>query len=229
MASFLRPLTSGVACCRSLSTTLLRFDKPKPNPTLVEPQFFDFPENFGKMGELRPKSRPGRSWTEEELRLKSNSDLHKLWYVCLKERNMLLTMFKAYASKARSFPNPERIDRVNETMRNVEAVVHERNDAYFRLETGDSADMPKRKITSFMGFTYEKSAEEHYLPPQPGEKEYEVPYLDDDAYMMQKLWNEKEYMKELERQDYERLDKELPDERRKFSKSVRKWVDRVQE
>lgn len=52
---------------------------------------------------------------------------------------------------------------------------------------------------SFWLSLFRKPAEEHYLPPQPGEKEYEVPYLDDDAYMMQKLWNEKEYMKELER------------------------------
>lgn len=41
-------------------------------------QFFDDEANFGK-AELRPKHRPGRSWTAEELRLKSNSDLHKLW------------------------------------------------------------------------------------------------------------------------------------------------------
>ena len=43
-----------------------------------------------------------------------NDNVRLFRYVCLKERNMLLTMFKAYASKARSFPNPERIDRVNE-------------------------------------------------------------------------------------------------------------------
>ncbi|KAE9417136.1 hypothetical protein Angca_008174, partial [Angiostrongylus cantonensis] len=78
-------------------------------------QFFDDEENFGK-SELRPKKRPGRSWSEDELRLKSNSDLHKLWYICLKERNMLLTMQTAYVSNARSMPNPERIDRVNEVM-----------------------------------------------------------------------------------------------------------------
>lgn len=40
-------------------------------------------------------------------------------------------------------------------MRNLESVVHERNDAYFRLETGDGADPPMRTVTSFAGFTYQ--------------------------------------------------------------------------
>ncbi|PIC52683.1 hypothetical protein B9Z55_002685 [Caenorhabditis nigoni] len=166
-------------------------------------QFFDDEANFGK-AELRPKARPGRSWTEEELRLKSNSDLHKLWYVCLKERNMLITMKKAHVSRARNMPNPERIDRVQESMDRIEAVVHERNDAVFKLETGESADPRKRTITSFAGFTYEKQATEHYSPPQPGKKESETPYLDDDAYMMQKLWQEKEFLKNRDRLDDEK-------------------------
>uniref|UniRef100_A0A914S110 Uncharacterized protein n=1 Tax=Parascaris equorum TaxID=6256 RepID=A0A914S110_PAREQ len=224
---------------------------------------------------------------------------------------MLLTMEQAYSRRARYMPNPERLDRVAESMRNVEAVIHERNDAFFRLETGDGADPPLRTVTSFAGFTYKsvnlfsfgqlytllmlmfvndireyitcicslyslkmewerishcrtmaprfvqinvcqmssfgipkrvldvrltrpfetennftlslacltsitllddqydssvlsrltihfcrKPATEHYLPAEvTGTKEYEVPYLDDDAYMMQKLWNEKEHGK----------------------------------
>ncbi|CAJ0600824.1 unnamed protein product [Cylicocyclus nassatus] len=161
-------------------------------------QFYDDEANFGKT-ELRPKKRPGRAWTADELRLKSNSDLHKLWYVCLKERNMLLTMRNACVERARSMPNPERIDRVNETMENIQAVVHERNDAYYRLETGEGADPPMRTVTSFMGFTYKKQAEEHLEPPDENSVDTEVPFLDKDAYMMQKLWKEKEFMKERDR------------------------------
>ncbi|KJH49006.1 RNB-like protein [Dictyocaulus viviparus] len=112
---------------------------------------------------------------------------------------MLFTMQAAYVSVARSMPNPERIDRVNETMNNIESVVHERNEAYYRLETGDGADPPLRTVTSFMGFTFKKPAEEHLEPPNECVKEYEVPYLDSDAYMMQKLWAEKEFLKERDR------------------------------
>uniref|UniRef100_A0A0R3RPT5 Large ribosomal subunit protein uL29m n=1 Tax=Elaeophora elaphi TaxID=1147741 RepID=A0A0R3RPT5_9BILA len=166
-------------------------------------EFFDNPANYGK-DELDEKNKPGRPWSKDELRLKSNTDLHKLWYVLLKERNMLLTMQEACVKKARRMPNPDRIEKVAESMCNLESVVHERNDAYFRLETGDGADPPMRTVTSFAGFTYEKRATEHLTPPdKQNKKEYEVPYLDDDAYLMQKLWAEKEHAKQRDALDDE--------------------------
>lgn len=40
-------------------------------------------------------------------------------------------------------------------MSNIEFVVHERNNAFIKLETGDNASPPMRTVTSFMGFTYQ--------------------------------------------------------------------------
>jgi len=185
-------------------------------------------KNLG-VGELRVKDRPGRAWSTEELRLKSNSDLHKLWYVLLKEKNMLLTMKFMRESRALVFANPERLDKVKESMENLESVVHERNDAVLRLETGDGSSPPERTITSFLGFTYKKIAEEHYEPFEvTKKKEYEMPYLDDDAYLLQKLFNEKQEMKRRihEHDEYMRL--MWKGNKNQFKRGLRKVFNRVE-
>ncbi len=94
-------------------------------------EFFDDKSALGEQ-----KIRVGRSWKLDELRLKSSSDLHKLWYVLLKERNMLLTMKQTYDDAYVTMPNDERIDKVAESMENLEEVVKERNRAYYQLECG---------------------------------------------------------------------------------------------
>lgn len=97
-------------------------------------EFFDDPKNYGE-----PKVRSGRAWRQDELRLKSNSDLHKLWFVLYKERNMLYTMQVASNEEKELFPSPERIDKVEESMANLEEVVRERNKAYWQLEVSPCA------------------------------------------------------------------------------------------
>ena len=69
-------------------------------------EFFDNPDNYKEKA-----VRVGRQWFKEELRSKSNADLHKLWFVLLKERNMLLTMEKLYKDEKEPMPNPERIGK----------------------------------------------------------------------------------------------------------------------
>ncbi|KAK4394622.1 39S ribosomal protein L47, mitochondrial [Sesamum angolense] len=53
----------------------------------------------------------GRSWKASELRLKSWDDLHKLWYVLLKEKNMLMTQRQMLHAQNLRFPNPERLPK----------------------------------------------------------------------------------------------------------------------
>ena len=84
---------------KCFSTTLHRHD-------LME--FFDDKSNLKE-----EKIKHGRSWSLDELRLKSNVDLHKLWYILHKERNMLLTMEEYYKKEAEPLPSPERISKVN--------------------------------------------------------------------------------------------------------------------
>ncbi|GAY38917.1 hypothetical protein CUMW_040370 [Citrus unshiu] len=54
----------------------------------------------------------GRSWKASELRLKSWDDLNKLWYVLLKEKNMLMTQQQMLHAQNLKFPSPERIPKV---------------------------------------------------------------------------------------------------------------------
>ncbi|PON61074.1 Ribosomal protein [Parasponia andersonii] len=55
----------------------------------------------------------GRSWKASELRLKSWDDLQKLWYVLLKEKNMLMTQRQMLHAQNLRFPNPERIPKAH--------------------------------------------------------------------------------------------------------------------
>lgn len=61
-------------------------------------------------------------------------------YVLLKERNRLLTMEEEYRHQHELFPNPERIDKVEESMRNIMTVIRERDIAYNLLETGKTGE-----------------------------------------------------------------------------------------
>ncbi|KAJ1415531.1 Ribosomal protein L47, mitochondrial [Sesbania bispinosa] len=68
----------------------------------------------------------GRSWKASELRLKSWDDLHKLWYVLLKEKNMLMTQRQMLHAQNFRFPNPERIPKVRKSMCRIKQVLTER-------------------------------------------------------------------------------------------------------
>ncbi|XP_057672164.1 39S ribosomal protein L47, mitochondrial [Diorhabda carinulata] len=127
--------------------------------------FFDDKKNWGAK-----EVKCGRSWTKEELRLKSNEDLHKLWYVLLKERNMLLTMEEECNAQVKLFPSPERLDKVADSMENLETVVRERNKAYHQLETGETGERPGRVETGAFGIRYYYKMCEYPLPKEMNTK-----------------------------------------------------------
>lgn len=121
-------------------------------------EFFD-EENFWE-----DRVKTGRSWNLDELRIKSNSDLHKLWFVLYKEYNMLLTLQRHAREEMEVMPNEERVDRVEISMENLEFVVRERNKAYFDLEVGETSEQPVYVTHNWMGLLTRRTATQHVMP-----------------------------------------------------------------
>ncbi|KAE9453789.1 hypothetical protein C3L33_14333, partial [Rhododendron williamsianum] len=90
-------------------------------------------------------SLSGRSWKASELRLKSWDDLNKLWYVLLKEKNMLMSQRQMLNAQNLRFPNPERIPKVRKSMCRIKHVLTER--AIEEADPRRSAEM-KRMVNA---------------------------------------------------------------------------------
>ncbi|KAK2581581.1 hypothetical protein KPH14_002090 [Odynerus spinipes] len=171
--------------CALLHTSLPKFD-------LME--FFDDKNNWGK-----DEVKVGRNWKKDELRLKSNEDLHKLWFVLLKERNMLLTMQEACKRADEIFPNPERLDKVEMSMENIESVVRERNRAYHLLETGETGERPARLVSNVLGLKFVYRLRQYPIPQFMNNKWHKKHSFGYGGYAVhkflrlyrEKLWNAK--------------------------------------
>uniref|UniRef100_H2ZFI3 Large ribosomal subunit protein uL29m n=1 Tax=Ciona savignyi TaxID=51511 RepID=H2ZFI3_CIOSA len=94
-------------------------------------EFFDDPKHFG-LRELKS----GSSWSVDLLRRKSTEDLHKLWFVLLKERNMLQTLELHCKTEDEPIPGPDRLEKVAESMSNLRDVLDEREEARNMLLVG---------------------------------------------------------------------------------------------
>ncbi|GBB98282.1 hypothetical protein RclHR1_03190014 [Rhizophagus clarus] len=105
----------------------------------------------------------GRAWTASELRRKSFEDLHKLWYVLLKERNLLGTMWLEAKRWNKIHSQPwseafrERTFKCQKSMARIKHVLSERRIAY---------EYAIRKDSKLFGL--DKAPEPHwsYEPPK---------------------------------------------------------------
>ncbi|XP_005991978.1 39S ribosomal protein L47, mitochondrial [Latimeria chalumnae] len=144
------PKTSLAEQCRSFhSTTIQR--------SLEE--FFDDPKNWG---ETTVKS--GAPWTVELLRAKSSEDLHKLWYVLLKEKNMLLTMEQESKRQRVQMPSPERLRKLERSMLRLNKVLEERESALRLLQTGQEKAQPGEWRKNLLGITHWYRYNEYPIP-----------------------------------------------------------------
>ena len=69
----------------------------------------------------------GRSWKASELRLKSFEDLHKLWFLLIKERNMLLTEKNLARQNGEIMKGFSRFKKVKVSMARLKTVINERS------------------------------------------------------------------------------------------------------
>nr|XP_056705534.1 39S ribosomal protein L47, mitochondrial [Euleptes europaea] len=158
-------------------------------------EFFDDPKN---RGEIEVKS--GDSWTVEQLRGKSSEDLHKLWYVLLKERNMLLTLQQEAKRQSLPMPSPERLEKVETSMERMDQVVQEREDALRLLQTGQEKEWPGDWRHDFLGriiwYTF---------------REWPIPWHLNAKHNRKRFY----YLKNVERFNRLRLEKYLREESKK--------------
>ncbi|PIA92510.1 54S ribosomal protein L4, mitochondrial [Cercospora beticola] len=143
-----------------------------------------FPSDRKSMATPEELVQHGRSWDMRELRHKDWDDLHRLWWVCIKEKNRLLT-YKLERERVKNlfgqYESDQREDEIKKTMKRIKQVLTERwytwenarQDAmqdeeinmYADLDAGEPAYLPKEEA---QGEGISDALSQATLPP-PGE------------------------------------------------------------
>lgn len=98
----------------------------------------------------KPSTKMGRSWKSYELRRKSFKDLHTLWYIVLRERNLLATqaaegrrqgIFESYLDIR------EKDARCRKTIARIKQVLMERKLAYEEAHTIVNSNHPEKEAS----------------------------------------------------------------------------------
>ncbi|KAF8073694.1 mitochondrial 39-S ribosomal protein L47 (MRP-L47)-domain-containing protein [Lyophyllum atratum] len=103
------------------------------------------------------QKQTGRSWQASELRLKSFRDLHTLWYILLRERNLLATQKEE--ARRMGVTNTEmqvsakRVHHCRKSMARIKAVINERRLAYegaIKLVEGEREEKFDAEVEEYM-------------------------------------------------------------------------------
>ncbi|KAJ2776984.1 54S ribosomal protein L4 mitochondrial, partial [Coemansia linderi] len=101
-------------------------------------------EEFFESSQRLPVTRDqtGRAWTASELRQKSWEDLQKLWYVVLKERNVLASQAeetRRLSIPSKYFSNKSRVVKCKKSMARIKTVLNERRLAWEEAQKNSTA------------------------------------------------------------------------------------------
>ncbi|KAG6229080.1 hypothetical protein E4U34_003364 [Claviceps purpurea] len=100
-----------------------------------------FPEPGKLLWTPDETSQHGRAWTVEELRRKSWEDLHSLWWVCCKQRNLLATAQTELARAQFGFGHSEFEKRDREVQSTMRAIKHALTERYYTWQ--DAVEVAK--------------------------------------------------------------------------------------
>ncbi|KAI5868660.1 MRP-L47-domain-containing protein [Durotheca rogersii] len=79
-------------------------------------------------------AKHGRAWSVEELRHKSWEDLHKLWWVCVKEQNRIVTAQKEKTRMRLWGGKEETAERLHEVRRTMQSIKHALTERFYLWE-----------------------------------------------------------------------------------------------
>ncbi|KAG6002875.1 hypothetical protein E4U43_001023 [Claviceps pusilla] len=127
-----------------------------------------FPEPGKTLWTPKETEEHGRAWTVEELRKKSWEDLHSLWWVCCKERNMLATSKVELAKGKLGFGEKELEARDEEVMKTMRAIKHALTERYYTWQDAVDVAMadPEIDMLAEDGQVYKPGAYEEDIDVQ---------------------------------------------------------------
>ena len=135
----------------------------------------------------------GRSWLTNELRLKSTDQLHKLWYVFLREKNSILAD-NALLKRIRDKELPkDRLFKVERSMKRLKAVIAERQKVQdqYRTYLEDQYTQKKREELKDQ---YEEQYRSTNMAP-----EFSYPLLRAKYFALMNGKDNLDYLKEFDR------------------------------
>lgn len=118
---------------------------------------------------------------------------------------MLYTMEEECKQQTRLFPSPERIDKVQESMMNLESIVKERNEAYYMLETGETSLRSRYKIRNALGLTVWRKTKEYIIPKFMNTKWRDNEYIGFEGSAVKKFlkhYREQRYLEKLKQKRF---------------------------
>jgi len=121
---------------------------------------WDFlPANRANMSTPEELNAHGRGWTVPELRNKDWDDLHRLWWVCLKERNRIQTILGEMQRIERVYGEVESANRDLEVRKTMKSIKHVLTERWYAWENARVAAMEDDEV-------------DLYADPAKGEKAY---------------------------------------------------------